>query len=418
MPKLYLRVLTEARPLPDDEGYDLQVQWLIAENDGSARGFGVTDFRGLQDVADPNVEWLQDPDNTVVFVPAQFVLAIDCVVPGRSVVQIRRALPFAVEEFVAEDIESMHIAHAPIKAGDPVACTLVNRGVLQSWLDCFAAAGVNAGTMITDADMQLRSDTHVTVLFDEGDALITHGSEAALIPQAHLGLALASIEAETLTVVGGSIAEMDLAQMPNKVDVETVAFDDRQLLGFLADRYNRQAPRVNLLQGEFRPVRPRSASSGKLRGIAALAALWLVIAFLGLVVRGFWAEREADRLETASFEFYGELFPRESQPVNLDQVRRRMASKLGRSVAGEGSAGAFLTLVDGLSRALNDKHVVENISYSDARGELNVEVLLDGYPDIENIKEALSRNGVNMTPVSAEQVPEGVRSRMRLGFNP
>ena len=132
MPRLFLRVLSEATPLPEGEGYDLGVEWLIKENDGSVRGTGVTDYRGLSDIADPNVDWLTNPENTVVYLPSQFVLMVTCEVPGRSAAQIRRALPFAAEEYVASDIELMHIAHRAIKPGTPVLCNIVAHEVMRN----------------------------------------------------------------------------------------------------------------------------------------------------------------------------------------------------------------------------------------------------------------------------------------------
>ena len=65
MPKLYLRVLSDAQTKPDDEGYEISLDWLITENDGAVRGHGRTDQRGLADVADPNVEWLKDKFNNL-----------------------------------------------------------------------------------------------------------------------------------------------------------------------------------------------------------------------------------------------------------------------------------------------------------------------------------------------------------------
>ena len=136
MPRLYLRVLSPAQPLSleggdDDEGYALDVEWLIKEDGGAVRGTGVTDYRGLAEVADSNLEWLQNPLNTVVFLPSQFVLSVECNVPGRNAAQIRRALPFAAEEFVASDIESMHIAHAAIKPGHPVTCNILPHELMR-----------------------------------------------------------------------------------------------------------------------------------------------------------------------------------------------------------------------------------------------------------------------------------------------
>lgn len=416
MPRLYIRMQSEARPLPEEEGYELKLQWLVTESDGSVRGHGVTDYRGLKDVADPNADWLREPDNTVVFIPAHYVLGVDCQVPGRSTAQIRRALPFAVEEFIAEDIESMHIAHALIRSGEPVACSLVRRDLITGWLTCLREAGINPGYMIADGDMLARTEGQISVLFEGSDALVAHAGEAALLPQAHLGLALASIEAERVITIGGTISDVDLAQMPMKAEVEQIDVDDTGVLGYLAQRKRDAEPRVNLLQGEFKPVRPRSPNAAKWQGVAALAALWLVVAFLGMVVTGFWADREADRLEAESFAFYKGMFPRESQPASLDQVRRRMAAKLGKDVAGASNSAEFVGLVAGLASALDAKHQVLSLSYSDQRQELNVEVMLGSYQDIDGLKDVLARSGVQMEPTNAEQVPTGVRSRMRLSF--
>ncbi len=96
MPTLFLRVLSPVERL--EEGFAIGCEWLIVEDDGDERAQGVTDYRGLADLADPNVDWLRTPTNIVVLVPSEHVLGVSCTVPGRSIGQIRRALPYVVEE--------------------------------------------------------------------------------------------------------------------------------------------------------------------------------------------------------------------------------------------------------------------------------------------------------------------------------
>ena len=417
MPKLYLRVLSDAEPLADGEGYDISVQWLLTENDGSVRGFGTTDQRGLADVADPHVEWLNDPQNTVVFVPAHFVLRVACEVPGRSPAQIRRALPFAVEEYVATDIETIHIAHGPIKARVPIQCNLIAREQIQNWLKCFQDIGVNAGTFVADSEVLTRDMDVASLLFENDTVLIAHGDEAAVIDRANLGFTLGNLDILKIIAANGRPTDLEVGQLQNAVEIEHHGAGEAGLIEYLVECYETHPPYINMLQGEFKAVRPRNAKVDRWRGVAALAAIWLVVAFLGMVVHAFWAESEADRLEAASFAFYEEVFPRESQPVGVDQLRRRMAAKLGQSAddGGDGQS-AFVGLTAHLANSLTDRQRVTSISYAEQRGELSVEVMFRNYDEIDQLESKLSSIGIAVDRSTSEQESQGVRSRFRMRY--
>ena len=133
MPTLFIRVLSAAKP--QSEGYQIGGEWLILENDGAERGRGVTDYRGFAELVDPSAQWLSNPSNVVLIVPSEHVLGVNCEVPGRNVNQIRKALPFVVEEFVATDIEGMHLAHGGIQRNSPVRCNLIDRLLLGHVVD-------------------------------------------------------------------------------------------------------------------------------------------------------------------------------------------------------------------------------------------------------------------------------------------
>lgn len=416
MPKLYLRVLSDAQPIPDEEGYDISLEWLITENDGSVRGHGRTDQRGLEDVADPNVEWLKDPDNTTVFVPSEFVLRVACDVPGRSQAQIRRALPFAVEEYIASDIETMHIAHGPIKAGEKIHCNLLSRDQISNWLNCFTSVGVHPGAFVADAEILEQNTSVATLIFDNTSVLVNNASQAAVIGRDTLAMALGTLDIERIISLNGLPTDIELGQLENPVDVEEVPIGDAGVLEYLAKRHRDGNPFVNLLQGEYRPIRPKSANATRWRSVAALAAVWVIVGFLSIVVQGWWASSEADRLEADSFAFYKETFPRESQPVSVDQLRRRMESKLGQKSSGDGASSAFIDLTAHFSNVSKPNHEVLSISYTEQRRELNIEVMLRNYDELDAYKSELASRGIEVETTSAEQEARGIRSRMRVRY--
>ncbi|NKB97845.1 MAG: hypothetical protein GKR90_05020 [Pseudomonadales bacterium] len=417
MPKLYLRVLSDARAIPDEEEYEISLEWLITENDGGVRGYGRTDQRGLADVADPNVEWLNDPDNTTVFVPSDFVLKVACEVPGRSQAQIRRALPFAVEEYIASDIESMHIAHGPIKAGEPIHCNLLSREQIDNWLACFTSVGVHPGAFIADAEILDQNRSVATLVFDDDSVLVNNASQAAVVGRDNLSMALGTLAIDRIISLNGVPTDLELGQIESSVAVEEVSVTEAGVIEYFAKRHRTGESYVNLLQGEYRPHRPQSANATRWRGVFALAAGWLVVGFVSLVVQGWWASSEAERLERLSFDFYKQTFPRESQPVSIDQLRRRMASKLGQASPGaEGSESAFIGLTAQFANVAKAEHSVLSMSYTEQRRELNVEILLKNYDELDAYKTQLAAQGIEVETTNAEQETRGVRTRMRVRY--
>ena len=74
MPKLFIRLLSPATAT--EEGFDVQSAWIITNEQDELRAEGETDFRGLSDLIDPDADWLNQPDNIVVSIPGDHVLAL------------------------------------------------------------------------------------------------------------------------------------------------------------------------------------------------------------------------------------------------------------------------------------------------------------------------------------------------------
>ncbi|MEE2785420.1 MAG: type II secretion system protein GspL [Pseudomonadota bacterium] len=416
MPKLYLRVLSDALPKTEDEGFDLNVEWLITENDGTLRSHGVADQRGLEDVADPNIDWLMDPVNTTVFVPSDFVLRIACEVPGRSQGQIRRTLPFAVEEFVASDIEHMHIAHGAIKPGIPIQCNVLAREQIENWITCFKAIGVHAGAMVAEAEVLSQVPTEATLVFDNKSVLVSHKDQTAVIARESLGNTLAALEIKKIVALNGTPTELEIGQVEGNVDVDEIAFNEGGLLRYLAECHRVCTTYINLLQGEYRPERRRNEVNARWKQVAGLAAAWALIGFVSLLVQGWWASSEAGRLEAEIFAFYERVFPEESQPVSVDQLRRRMTTKLGASTASGDLNSEFIGLMAHFAKTAKPGHDLLSLSYTEQRRELTVEVLLKDYNELDIYKQTLVDKGIEVETTSAEQEERGIRSRMRFRY--
>ncbi len=93
-----------------------------------------------------------------------------------------------------------------------------------------------------------------------------------------------------------------------------------------------------------------------------------------------------------------------------------MSAKLGSSNAPGESNSAFIGLVGAVAQALQGSDMVTSISYAEQHQELNVEVLLQSYDQIDTLKEYLEKSGLAMDTTNAEQEGTRVRSRIRVRY--
>jgi len=414
---LFLRLTLPAESA--DEGRFLQTEWLIAESDGSIRSSGVADLRGLSELVDPSADWLKSPANLVVFCPAHLVTNVNCDVPGRNANQIRRALPFVVEEFIASDIESMHVAAGKIVAATQIRSLVVERELLDDWLAALADVGLHPGYLLPDAEVLSSSDVQTSVMFDGDEALIRSHNNVASVDLDNLEFVLPQFLDDTseeleLVVVNGHLNPLLAAQLPPQCRVNNVEVTKEQgMLGYLADQWRLSAgapnERINLLQGEYEASLETGASSSRVATVLKLAALWFVIAVGAQAAKAIYADFQADKLRAEIDTLYRDIYPQD-QRIPVD-IKRQMQAYMGQQRPND---SLFNSLVGHLSSELKGNARVRGFNYQSSRNELSIELILDDFDPLNTLKEALTTNDVSVEISSADSQDDGVHARLRM----
>jgi general secretion pathway protein L len=397
--------------LSTEEGVDLRNAWIITDDQGGVRGQGETDFRGLADLIDPSAGWLQQPENIVVAIPNGHVLSLSCEVPGRSVSQIRRALPFVVEEYVTTDIEGMHLASGEIRRGAPVRCNLIERSLLDDWLAILADLHIHPGYLLAETEFLPVANDQVTVLFDGDLALVRTSAQSATVDRDNLGLALTSLAGQRLLLINGDLEPLERARLDATLTIErmpTTGLAGASTLGFLATQTDAVRAGINLLQGLYQPRQRQNPHWARWRPAAGLAAAWLLVALLVNVVQGMFAAQRADQLEAESVALYQEIFP----GARVTNVRRQMLAQLGEG--GDASRSGLIGNLDNLAGAITSGSSIQSLNFTMDRGELAVDLLIPGFEELDQLKERLAARGGSVDITSAEQQERGVRARVRV----
>ena len=421
MSRLFLRF---PEPLDHADGQPtVDVEWLILGDDGAAVAEGCTPLDDLHEVTAQCEPWVDDPVNVVVFIATSEALALSCQVPGRDAAQLRRAAPYAVEEFVTEDIETMHVACGALVRNEPVRCLVVPRDGVAGYLACLEHAGIRPGWMTTDAMALPAAPDLVTILYVHDTALVRTIDQTASVDLANLPAVLDAVKSSfdsdqesqegqegQLRQINGTLSDLHLTQMEfAPKQVENLAFDS-SLLAYLAGEFD-TANVINLLQGDFTPKRASSGPWVRWRAVAAGAGGWLAVALALLAAEGIWATYKADALVEEAKQLYRDIYDVKRVPGGNPAARMRF--QLGQAPAPK---AGFHYLLGNLGTSLQElagRYELTNLSYSERSG-LGAEVIVQNYDAVEALKNSLAQRGVELEVVSAEQEQKRVRTSLRI----
>lgn len=431
MPTLFIRALSVPRPL--EEGFEFRCEWLVVDSDGRRRSRGCGELLGAShepsgsapfwldteapehaaNGSEPGEAWASNPANVVFLAPGQHVLSVTCDVPGRNAAQIRRALPYVIEEFIAGNVEGSHIASGQARRGKPIHCCVIDDGLLHGWLSCLRALEIQPGYAVSEAELLPAEPGSASVLFENGSASLRTEDQAATVDRGNLLPALLSLDVEKIDLINGGLTKLESSQLDIEVNRANPVLlaGEGDVLGYFADRWRAQAPALNLLQGEYAPELPRNVQAAGWRGVAWLAAAWLLLGVVTKAAIGAWSAVEAAALESEAMAIYAGIFPGD-RTATIQNIRRRMQARLGErpDVVGKSIVG----FSGDLAAVMDESMSLIGIDYNEARGEFAIELLVRRYDDVDRVSEALQARGVLAEIASAEQVERGVQARLRM----
>ena len=311
---------------------------------------------------------------------------------------MRQALPFAVEELLAEEVELMHLA-----LGEQLADGRHRVYALRaSWLrECLALCAAQPPQAIrVDADLLPR----------QGSQLLWLQSRWLLGGEAPWRLAL---QTEDWPALAGRCPSPCIASAPaGQVLPEPV--DEVHLLEDAHQWLVHQGNGVDLAQGEF-ALRQSGDSWRRWRPLAGVLALCLVLQWGFNFAQGWYLQREADAYAASSEALYRELFPQDSKLINLRaQFDQHLAEAQG------GGQQQLLQLLDQAAAAIGEEGArvqVQQLDFNAERGDLALNLQASDFSALESLRTRLQEAGLAVDMGSASREDNGVSARLVIGGN-
>ena len=342
----------------------------------------------------------------VVLAPATQILLAEPELPPGSGAKLARAIPFALEEQLTEDIDQLCFAVGRRSSRGTTAVTVVSRELLRGWLAMLAAAGIDPVALY--ADIALIPDNPAqTVVWLEGDRLSLRrpGTQPMTIELTPV--------TEALTVTGliaGDAPSADLRPAENVLlyltqrDWERVRDDFEQVQALFASlnvqilgdgplpwfaRNLAAADAVNLLQGEFARATDYGSHwrAWRTAALLALALLFTHVAVQALQIR------QANRESAAADEEISRLFAATLPAEKVVDPRRQMQAQLERIRKLAGGPQTFLHMAQAIGGALGNgtQLTIEALNFHDQT--LDMKLSAANVEALSALTQAVSRQG-------------------------
>lgn len=316
-----------------------------------------------------------------VLVPAAAMTLTSVHLPEKGQRQALKALPFMLEEALADDVDAMHFTVGP-RDGDALSVVAVAHEQMQTWLSCLTEAGLKVKRIVPDClALPLQECQWAAMNFGNELLLRTGLASGQSLPLTWLPIALEQLKPAQGEVSVASYTEMQLEGVELKPQ-------SLELPMLVLARGILHAP-VNLLSGVYTPKREYSKQLMMWKSAAIVIAIACVLALVNKGLTIHQVNGQVADLKAQSESIYQQVIPGNSRIVNL---RSQMESQL-RALQGQGSGAEFFAMLDGLQDAF--KQVPElkpnSLRFESARNEIRMQVSAKNYAQIEKFKEIVGR---------------------------
>ncbi|HUH37417.1 MAG TPA: type II secretion system protein GspL [Spongiibacteraceae bacterium] len=396
------------------------LRWCCLDVDGNVIDSGISQLGRIS----AELPALKSVHDISVLAFGSFVRLCHVQLPTRNPRQVRQALPYAVEELIADNIEHVHLALPhPLPAQGAIPVAVIRHQVLIGWLDALYQHGI----------VPLRLSPGVLTLpWQPGQLVVMAWQDQLMVrSERYFGQTLALEHAPL--VLPPLLNGLNDSGAPPVLQVLGGEGADAQALcsqlaplagGEVAQRVYRETPfeicaigaadasgNINLLQGGYKVARESEQQRRRLRLGIGLAAASLAVFVLLSGLSGYWFHQRADALQSASVNQYRRWFPDE---VRVVSPRRQLQSKLSSGASEVDNA--LFPLLDSLAlgSAGNPLVRVNSLRFRAEERQLQLEVQGPSLDALEEFRHQLQAQQLTVNLTSAIDEGNIAIARMEL----
>jgi len=343
--------------------------------------------------------------------------------PRKPTRQLLKALPFMLEDELAEDIENLHFAIEQTgydKTSEQywVNIAIVKRTLLQNWIALLADANISVKSMLPDGlclpDLSTQYDQD-----SKSISILEYANGWLIRESAWQGLFLTdswlpmyfdkllstnrAVSGEKTETTSPNIEVNYFSPLPSELTASLIESEQVNLtavepeLPMLLLAQQAEGFKWSLLQGDFAQKKAISKNWALWRPAAALLIITLVIQFAMTIAKWQSATSDFELAKAELAQMYQEAFPKEKLRMNIlrTQLKRKVAAVGGES---SDATSGFLDLITRLTPVFK-KHPnvnLDSIRYDYKRGELRLNANAPSFQQFEQFKNDIEMLGLEV----------------------
>lgn len=367
-------------------------------------------------LADIPAALLQLP--VTVFVPAEAVLLTGAKVPTRNRSRLLKAVPYALEDQLIDDVDELHFAVATQADGDTVSTAVVARAMMDTWLARCRECGITVDKLYpAQLALPLESSRWTVLINDNNTACVRTDANTGfacdtpnLLTLLERKLKQSQQRPESVDVINCAALALDKNKLESDLGVTIHSLEcqgDALIACIRAD-----APAINLLQGSYSPANDWQAKTRRWWPAAAVFALWLVMGGATQTYDYYQLNRQAQANQAEIDAVYKSVFPNSKN--NTDPYKQ-LKQRLDQLSDAGGEVNDFIGLLGQSGDFLRQAQGMEITTLSYREGQIDIDVSFTDTSALTALRQRFSSlKGLQVDVQSTSIAGNKVRSRLRI----
>lgn len=334
-------------------------------------------------------------------VPGADAILLHADLPTHNSRKIQQAVPFALEDKLAEDIENLHFAIG-LRDARGYPTVVVTRARMQEWLAQLTAAGLAPAELVVDVlTLPVREHTlivvpdeeQVLVRFPDGSGISAERALAPLLIQRQLAtLPEAQRCTHALVYAHDESVQQAMATLIDGLELEiTYSHLAAGAIGLMPGGPN--APQtINLLQGEFGRHSGAAEYWPRWRVAASLLVALIVIFVVQQISSEIRLRHEAATASKQIAVLFHSSMPDMKNVSDLGIMKSVMQQRLGQLTGGSATETGLLPMLATVGAALQAQSGTQLQGFSYHAGVLQLQVQAGSIDALDNLKSALAQD--------------------------
>ena len=364
---------------------------------------------------------------SIVLLNSQCLHINELQLPTQNMQKMLKAIPYAIEEFIADDIENFHFVAAKSKSASSPANTTsvigIDKSTLQSIIDQFQEANIFIEKIIPDALCMAANEQQWALLnFNDQSYLQTNPLSGITISHDVMPYIIESKLNDEANEKPEKLLLFSEAE--NTTVFDSINFDDSQIervnitynahpLVIFCGNYKQALP-LNLLQHNFKPKSKSAGYWKHWRLAATLAGSWLLL-HLGMTAFQYNQLQEENIVTKNQLEkIYKTAFPK-SRKIN--NPRRQMEQKLKtlKSASGNATTGLLFMLEETFGGLDQETKDITFQSFTFRNNRMDIGMESKNLQAIETLNKKLNTSKTIKSEISSSSSEKNiVKGNMRI----